>query len=73
MVSILDNNTVDIPCPHCSKKLSERIGKLKTNPKLTCRFCQGVFTVDADQLRATTQKVDKALTDLKRTAGRLFK
>lgn len=73
MKSILDDSSIELTCPHCSAKFSERLGKLKTNPKLTCRKCGGFIQISADQLRQETAKVDKAITDLKRTLGRLGK
>lgn len=73
MKSVLDNDTVDVPCPHCGRKLTERVSKLKASPQLTCRHCGGVFNVDAKQFKAATEKVDKALADLQRKVGRLFK
>jgi len=73
MKSILDNDTVDVPCPHCGKKLKERVAKLKTSPHLTCRHCGQGFDVDAKQFKAATEKVDKAVADLQRKIGRIFK
>lgn len=73
MKSLLDDQAIELSCPNCKKKISERIGRLKTNPKLTCRACQGVIQVNADQLRTEISKVDKALTDLRRTLSRLGK
>ena len=73
MKSILDNDTVDVPCPHCGKKLTQRVAKLKTNPHLTCRHCGQGFDVDPKQFKATLEKVDKAVADLQRKIGRTFK
>lgn len=73
MKSILDNESAELTCPHCGHKFSERLGKLKTNPTLTCAKCRGVITVDAHQLRRVLDKNTKALADLKRQASRLFK
>jgi|DEB19_MinimDraft_2_1074335.scaffolds.fasta_scaffold12976_2 uncharacterized Zn finger protein len=73
MKSVLDNDTIEVPCPNCGHKLKERIAKLKTNPKLTCRSCSTAFVVDAKQLKVATEKVDKALADLQRKIGRAFK
>lgn len=73
MKSLLDDQVIELPCPHCGHKLKERIGKVKTNPKLTCGRCRGVIDVKADQFRAEIAKVDKALADLQRTLGRLGK
>ena len=73
MKSVLDNETIDIPCPNCGRKLRELVGKLKTSPKLTCRHCSTAFDVNAKQFKAATEKVDKSLADLQRKIGRAFK
>jgi len=73
MKSVLDNETTELTCPHCGHKFRERFGKLKTNPTLACAKCKGVITVDADQLRRVLERQAKALADLQRKAGRLFK
>lgn len=73
MKSILDNDTIEVPCPHCGRKLKERIGKLKTSPHLTCPGCGGGIDVNARQLKTATEKVDKQLADLKRSLGRVSK
>lgn len=73
MTGMLDSQTIELPCPHCKHKESQTIGKLKFNPKLTSRACRRSFTVNANQLRAAIQKIEKSLADLKRTHGRLGK
>lgn len=73
MKSVLDNELAELACPHCGHKISERLGKLKTNPTLSYPECTGVITVDADPLRRVLEKNAKALADLKRQASRLFK
>lgn len=73
MKSILDNEATELTCPHCGYKFSERLGKLKMNPTLACAKCKGVITVEADQLRRVLERNAKALADLQRKAGRLFK
>lgn len=71
MKNILDDQAIKIPCPHCGHELSQTIGKLKTNPKLTCTKCRGQISVDANQMRREVAKVEQALADLQRTLGRL--
>jgi len=72
-MSILDTSSIELTCPHCGHKFSERIGRLKTNPKLTCTKCRGSIQISADQLRTAVQKVDKGLAQLRQTLGRLGK
>jgi len=69
----LDNQTIDIPCSRCGKKIKERIGRLKRDPKLTCS-CGHVILVEAHQLRNVTQAVDKlnkSLGNLRAVAKKL--
>ncbi|MEN9375983.1 MAG: hypothetical protein RL710_1140 [Pseudomonadota bacterium] len=73
MKNLLDDQTIELACPNCSRKFKERIGKLKTNPKLTCTGCSTVISIDANQLRSEIAKVDKSLADLQRTLGRFGK
>ena len=72
-MNAIDSQTVELPCPHCGHKSSQPIGKLKTNPKLACRACGQSFIVNANELRAAVQKIEKSLADLRRTLGRLGK
>lgn len=69
----LDSQTIELPCPHCGKKSAHTVGKLKTNPQITCSGCRQVFRVNANELRAAVQKIEKSLADLRRTLGRLGK
>lgn len=73
MTGLLDKETIDFPCPNCRHKVSQTIGKLKLNPKLTCRSCGQGFTVDAHKLRARINDVEKSLADLQRRIGRFGK
>ena len=73
MKNMLDSQAIEISCPHCQRKFSETIGKLKTNPVLRCRFCSNEVKVDAAQMRAEIAKVEQALTKLQRSLGRLGK
>ena len=61
MNSALDNQVVKFTCPHCTRQLSERIARLKTNPQLTCSSCEGDILIYANQLRAELTRIDLAL------------
>lgn len=73
MKSLLDDSSIEIPCPHCGAKITERLGKLKTNPKLTCGKCRGIIQISADKLRQEADKVDKAVANLRKSIGRIGK
>ena len=69
----LDSQTLDISCPGCGHKIKESIGRLKTNPKLTCPACSAVIDIDAKQLRAGIEEAQQALADFERKAREAFK
>jgi transcription elongation factor Elf1 len=73
MKNALDSATIEVPCPHCGKKTSESIGKLKLKRDITCRHCRQVIAVDATQMRREVAKVEQALAKLSTTLGRLGK
>ena len=73
MKNLLDSQSIEIPCPHCQRKLSETIGKLKSISKLRCRFCGTVFDVDKSKMRTEIAKVEQELTKFQRSLGRLGK
>ena len=59
----LDSRSIEFPCPHCGQELNETIGRLKSNPQLTCTECGKTFGVDADELRKGIDTVQKSLDD----------
>lgn len=73
MKSELDSQRIELPCPNCGHKLSERIGKIKTNPTLICNGCGNSFSVDATAFTKEFKKIEKALADLRKTLGRFGK
>lgn len=73
MKSMLDSQAITIPCPNCGHQLSQTIGKLKTDPELTCTKCSTRFKVDATDMRREIAKVENALANLRRTLGKVGK
>ncbi len=61
MKNIFDDQTLDIPCPHCGQKSTERVARLKENPTLTCTGCGNHIKIDADELRNATDALQKQL------------
>jgi uncharacterized Zn finger protein len=72
-MGLLDDATIDISCPKCARKRKEKIGKLKTNPDLTCLGCGTVIQIKADELRQAIDQVDRSLADLKRSFSKIGK
>ena len=62
----INSHTLGIPCPHCSEKVEETIGRLKTDPKLTCA-CGATIQVDAKDLRSGIEQIERSLEQLRRT------
>lgn len=73
MKNVFADAKIELACPHCAHKFSETIGKLQTNPHLTCGSCRQGFDIDASQLRAAVEKLSKSLAKLNATARRLGK
>jgi transcription elongation factor Elf1 len=69
----LDDQTLDITCPGCSKKISERIGRLKNSPQLTCHSCGQKIDTDAAELRSGIATAQKSIDKLSATLRDAFK
>lgn len=67
----LDSHSVDIPCRGCGKKISETLGRLKQNPRLTCRSCGAIINVDASEFQKTEQSIKKALDNIGKSFRKL--
>lgn len=67
MTGILDDSRIELTCPSCSHKFKERIGKVKTNPKLPCPACRTVITIEAKSLNTAVKQADKSMVDLRKT------
>jgi len=70
MTNLFDESSIELTCPHCGHQFSERLGKLKAEPQLTCGSCSGAITIDASGLNATLKEVDQAQAELARTLRR---
>ena len=70
----LDDHPLDIPCPNCGQKITQKIGWLKRNPEITCHGCEAVIRIDADDSFANTiKKVEDSLAELGRTLPKVIK
>jgi DNA-directed RNA polymerase subunit RPC12/RpoP len=68
-----DEHALDIPCPHCGNKIQEKIGRLKTDPEITCPACAMSFTIDATEFRSGVAEAEKSLSSFLTGIGRMFK
>jgi endogenous inhibitor of DNA gyrase (YacG/DUF329 family) len=69
----IDSQAITLTCPACSKKISEKIGRLKNDPTLTCPGCGKPVSIDAAGLRKAMASAQKSLDDLGRSLGKLGK
>ena len=73
MKSELDSQNIEISYPHCSKKSSETVGRLRTVEKFSCRHCGNTFDLDKTQMTSEIAKVDAAPKKALGAFGRLRK
>jgi uncharacterized Zn finger protein len=66
-MSFLDDSAIELSCPDCGHKFTERLGKLKTNPLIPCGGCGKNIQINAQGVDAELRKVDDSLADLRRT------
>lgn len=73
MTNMLDSQRAEVACPHCKRKFSESLGKLKTNPTLKCPGCGQSINVRADNFKAGLAQSEKAIADFRKAVGRIGK
>ena len=66
MPAFLDDQTIDISCPHCGKKHQKSLGWLKTNDHIACD-CGVRLDFEKTQFTAGMGEVEKAFTDFERS------
>lgn len=69
----LSQQRVKLPCPHCSHKFEESLGRLQLDPQLTCAACGQGFKVDATELKKTVKSVEDQLAKFQRDMGKMFR
>ena len=55
-----DDQTLDVPCSECGRKVRARVGQLKRSPTLTCASGHS-FDVDAKELARDLKKVEQSI------------
>lgn len=58
----VDNQTINVPCPQCRRKVAARVGQLKRDPTLRCPAGHA-FDVDAKQLVRDLEQVEKSIAN----------
>lgn len=64
MSDILDDETVDIDCPKCGRKLNVKIGDLRNKRTAYCRSCKNTIAFEARELDRVLRKIDEAVQNL---------
>lgn len=70
-MTVLDDATIDVPCPHCQHTIKERLGKLKLHPRITCPKCRRTSDVKAEQLQRASAKLTQAFSNIQQSLARL--
>ena len=70
MSNLLDNERIDIPCPHCGQQSKQTIARLKRDPDITCPSCRQTFHIEAAQLRQALQTLQRGLDNIVRGLGK---
>ncbi len=69
MTGVFDNESIDLTCPECGHKFKKAVRRIKSSPKFPCPKCGGGF--DATEFKRGLRQTDKAVSDFKKSIGRL--
>jgi len=73
MARILDDQSVDIPCPNCGHDNRRKIRWLKANKILICAACRERIHLESKQFLRSVKDAEKAVDDFARGIKRLDK
>ena len=65
MSGILDDQTMDLPCPKCGYKTRKTISWIKTHENLTCS-CGAVIQLKTDEFRRKIGEIESFFDKLRR-------
>jgi hypothetical protein len=74
-MSMLDNETVTIPCPACEREIPLKIGNLRKSPNVICSCGQHItvegrqFNNEMSKLDAAERRLDASISRLNKTLG----
>lgn len=69
----LDSQPMSLTCPGCSRKLQEKLGRLKRDPTVKCPGCQQPIKIEAASLRKGLASAQKSLDSLVAAVKRIGK
>lgn len=67
--SFLDAHEITIDCPKCGHQLTEKLGRLKHDPRIPCPGCGTTIAIEASGLNNALGEVDQSLADLRKALG----
>lgn len=70
MAGVPETLTIELACPVCDKKSSQRLAKLCREKKFTCPGCRELVRLEGDGLRkieAAFREIEKAGASLSKT------
>ena len=70
-MTVLDDASIELPCPHCQQTVKERLGKLKQSPRITCPRCRRTSEVTPEALQRATHKLTQAFDNIQQSLARL--
>ncbi len=70
-MTVLDDASIELPCPHCQQTVKERLGKLKQSPRITCPRCRRTSEVTPGELQRATHKLTQAFANIQQSLARL--
>lgn len=70
-MTVLDDASIELPCPHCQQTVKERLGKLKQSPRITCPRCRRTSEVTPEALQRATHKLTQAFANIQQSLARL--
>lgn len=73
MKSSLDSHVMEFTCPHCSGKVKQSVGRLQSNPHLTCSHCGQGFDVATASLKKALKSAADNKAKFQRDVGKLFR
>ena len=56
---LFENQTLPLKCPGCGRTTQQRVGLLKTSPRITCAGCRETIEVKADDFRRQLDQIQQ--------------
>ena len=70
---VFEQQEIGIPCPKCGEKTEKSIAWIRSNNNFVCDGCGSAINVEADKLLAGIKKAEQAVTNFRKSLGKLGK